>query len=654
MLLLSLLALGATVAFGQGDVNRTLIDNEFAQYYGYAPDPTAVGVEMLQPHDPFFASMTGEEIKAPHGHMQHFAPADPGDNFPFNELKAFEAAEVVAGRPPIFVTATYAGKKRPVYFSWHLQLDSNNRPTAPSSQWSQAVNLRDDRFIKFYTNIYLNKTLWQPLYQTEWQGVDNGAFRYDNYGVLDDDGIFVGSVIWDQPFAQNDSDFLNTVIYFLKHISQVAPDVHIMINEGSMAQENLFSQVFAGFTGTVREEINYYFYPGAYYRGQVFLFFQRFQYEGPSGKAALLRSLLPDQTDPAFPDRLRTGLMTYLIFRGPNFFWGPRFDNGTTAGVPVSLYASMRDSLGLPTATAQTQSATNDGYRLYWRNCEGGIAFLNWTGQTQTVSLGGTYYDRAGNPITSVTIPDLTGDYVLLQPGPRAQRPTINPRRSAPVSGPLAVTLATDSAQTIRYTLDGSDPTASSPLYTGPITLRGSATLKAKAFCPGCAASFTSAANYTIQSSPPAVAFYTTADGGTPYLSANYPLVVLSNPSATPVTVAYAITGGTAQNAVDYNLANGTLTFGPGQVYRSFPISIINHGQTVDKTIVISLSNPAGAVLGSNLTFTYTIGAGTSPPLNPPSGRAARHRERPHPPRQQHSRWLPIKPRPVNIRAPLA
>src|SRR5260370_42270914 len=58
MLVLSLLALGATVAFGQGDVNRTIIDNEFAQYYGYAPDPTAVGVEMLHPHDTFFTSMT--------------------------------------------------------------------------------------------------------------------------------------------------------------------------------------------------------------------------------------------------------------------------------------------------------------------------------------------------------------------------------------------------------------------------------------------------------------------------------------------------------------------------------------------------------------------------------------------------------------------
>src|SRR5262249_24399986 len=97
----------------------------------------------------------------------------------------------------------------------------------------------------------------------------------------------------------------------------------------------------------------------------------------------------------------------------------------------------------------------------------------------------------------------------------------------------------------------------------------------------------------------------------------NYPLVALSNPSATPVTVAYASTGGTAQNGVDYNLANSTLTFNPGQIYQSFPITIINNSQTLDKTIVITLSSPTGAVLGTNLAFTSTMGTGPSPP--PPS-----------------------------------
>ncbi|MEM7396828.1 MAG: CotH kinase family protein, partial [Verrucomicrobiota bacterium] len=40
----------------------------------------------------------------------------------------------------------------------------------------------------------------------------------------------------------------------------------------------------------------------------------------------------------------------------------------------------------------------------------------------------------------------------------------------------------------MRYTTDGSDPTAASPLYTGPINLTGSTELKARVFAPGVSA----------------------------------------------------------------------------------------------------------------------------------------------------------------------
>ncbi len=40
----------------------------------------------------------------------------------------------------------------------------------------------------------------------------------------------------------------------------------------------------------------------------------------------------------------------------------------------------------------------------------------------------------------------------------------------------------------VRYTLDGSDPTADSPRYAGPVPLHASATLKARAFLPGAPA----------------------------------------------------------------------------------------------------------------------------------------------------------------------
>src|SRR5579863_9141014 len=173
-----------------GAASRSVIDKEYGQYYGFGPVPANVGLAVLQPHDPYFGEMRSDAIKAPHGHFQHFAPADPGDDFPYAQLKSYEAAEVAAGRPPIFVTATYAGKKRPVYFEYSLGLDSSNRPTSSSSGWQQAVNLYDDRMIRFYANVYVKNTLWAPHYSTYWAAADNCSFRYDNYGVIDDNGVY--------------------------------------------------------------------------------------------------------------------------------------------------------------------------------------------------------------------------------------------------------------------------------------------------------------------------------------------------------------------------------------------------------------------------------------------------------------------------------
>ncbi len=80
---------------------------------------------------------------------------------------------------------------------------------------------------------------------------------------------------------------------------------------------------------------------------------------------------------------------------------------------------------------------------------------------------------------------------------------------AAPVFSPAAgtytsaqsvtITSATSGAE-IRYTTDGSEPTTSSSLYTAPLTISTTTTVKAKAFKSGMTASATATAAYTISS----------------------------------------------------------------------------------------------------------------------------------------------------------
>ena len=72
----------------------------------------------------------------------------------------------------------------------------------------------------------------------------------------------------------------------------------------------------------------------------------------------------------------------------------------------------------------------------------------------------------------------------------------------------------------LRYTTDGSEPTAASPLYGDPIILTTSTTVKARTFLDGYTTSAAASASFTIIESIPAPTFYpasgTTADDSLP------------------------------------------------------------------------------------------------------------------------------------------
>jgi hypothetical protein len=105
----------------------------------------------------------------------------------------------------------------------------------------------------------------------------------------------------------------------------------------------------------------------------------------------------------------------------------------------------------------------------------------------------------------------------------QAATPVFNPPAGV-YANPINVTTTSETTGAeIRYTTDGSEPSESSTLYTVPIAISSTTTLKAKAFAAGFNPSYTATANYLfpVQISNIAALRASTADGTTIYQLAN-------------------------------------------------------------------------------------------------------------------------------------
>lgn len=108
----------------------------------------------------------------------------------------------------------------------------------------------------------------------------------------------------------------------------------------------------------------------------------------------------------------------------------------------------------------------------------------------------------------------------------------------------------------------------------------------------------------------PTVSFASSSSAHGESYSPTIPIEVdLSNAYEDTVYVDYAVTGGTATNGgVDYLLSPGMLTFSPGETKKYITIYMVHdyYGET-NETIIITLSNPENATLGTPSSHTYTI-----------------------------------------------
>ena len=303
--------------------------------------------------------------------------------FPYSALRTYESQQVAAGKAPIFITATYAGKVRPVYFSWSLGL-VNNVPTAPSSAWQYAVNVQDPRYVNFWINNYLRPIVWKVSYAVPnvWFELDECAFNYGLYGVLDDTNHFVTGVTWDSPFPQTGAAYLNSVESFFSQLKTLAPDIKTMPNVGTMSDPTQFQPIFTNIPGALEENIySWHTSPTLYTRNAWYSqTYSQFSWVGSQGKVGILRAVLPAGDSNA----LLTSFVVYSLLKGPNFFFAP--GSATAVNPNPSEWMGWKSALGSPTANPMStqESSAGIGYRMYMRQFKNGAVYLNLTGRLRS------------------------------------------------------------------------------------------------------------------------------------------------------------------------------------------------------------------------------------------------------------------------------
>lgn len=250
---------------------------------------------------------------------------------------------------------------------------------------------------------------------------------------------------------------------------------------------------------------------------------------------------------------------------------GPSFGTAPPPGLTSQETYSIRWQGMIETPAGATglytfETSSDDGVRLY---VNGRLVIDRWRGQGATTWSGTA--SLAGGQRYSIRLEyfeiSTTSSVVLRWSPPGAGAPVVVPQtalypdaappRITPAAGSfsnsITVTLSTDTVGAeIRYTTNGSIPTASSTPYTGPFELTASATVNARAFRPAT----------LMNPSATATAAYTIADASEPVLvqataaSANDVLVVFDEPvslASAQATGNYGISGGVSISSATLN-----------------------------------------------------------------------------------------------------
>jgi hypothetical protein len=397
-------------------------------------ETTQLGVALNDPHSILWSRMSEASVKVSHGVVSVVRPNGEAQWpwFPFSGLVSFEQAEVAAGRPPLRLTATYQGRSRPVYWNWSLGFPAAGQPPSVTDQtaWEQGVNLGDDRYVTWLVDNYIKRVMFRQYlapdgtpvdiptpYPNEWLGMDQMAVNYHLFGVLDDAGTWVpmdAGPVMDAPFPSTSAALHDAYRHFFVRLHQVYPGIRLMANIGTPDDWSQFQQDFTDVDGLVQEDLfsNNRTNPSDGSRAELQAAWRAMSAFSATGRVSLWGSVLP-RGSATYESDLRSSLVAYLMLSGPSSVWAPKSPDAVE--IPPADYQATKTALGPATGPMTVQEEGSSGAALYTRTTRNGSVYVNETGHAVTVSCpaGATCRDRSGAVVTQVSIPDVTGDYLL-------------------------------------------------------------------------------------------------------------------------------------------------------------------------------------------------------------------------------------------------
>jgi alpha-tubulin suppressor-like RCC1 family protein len=404
------------------------------------------------------------------------------------------------------------------------------------------------------------------------------------------------------------------------------------LGDGTTAQRTTPVQVAGGFAGATKVAAGLFHSGAVKADGTVWCWGLNAQ--GQLGDGTTTDRLTPVRVDGA------TSILEITVGRS-NLWWGgitslARRDDGILRGWGYNSLGEIGDGTTLQRVTAVSSLATDvgtvalgayhglaartDGSLWGWgQNASGEVGDGTTTQRVSPVSVAApaNVVAVAGGGAHSLAVTDdgsvwAWGSNASGQLGDGTTANRTSPRQIAdpgfswrvatpvlaPVSGTytsaqtVTVTVATPTV-TIRYTTDGSEPTDQSTVYTAPVAVATSLTLKVKAWKTGWATSPTASETYTLKAVTPAAS----PAGG-------------SYTTAQNVTLSTTTSGATIRYTTD-----GTEPTGGSTAYAS-PVAVTT------SLVLKSKAFKSGWADSDTRTDTYTLNLGTAaaPQLSPVAG----------------------------------